>query len=195
MVSPHEFIEITREILQSIGFKNSFCQKKDKTGKAVMKDMRSDFYSALRCLKNTKEFKEGSSFEDVDAHFIVMKTEPMQHQNGGQNKQVLWVRKDAFDKWTHYYKISGATSKRIYNGLVYFIHMEDNFKMFKIGYTTDLKKRLEQLQGGNPHLLCTYKTIENASKKVEKRLDHIFQLKHIRGEWFTITPDMIDAVA
>ena len=122
--------------------------------------MRSDFYSAIRCLRNTEGFVEGSSLENVDAHFIVLKTEKMERQNGGQNKQSLWVRKDAFEKWTRFHEITGTSSKNIQNGIVYFIHMEDNLKMFKIGYTTDLNKRLESLQIGNPHLLCTYRTIE-----------------------------------
>ena len=201
-VLQHEFIEITREILQSIGYKNSFCEKKDKNGrtkmnahgKPVMKDTRCDFYSAVRCLRNTAEFKEGSSFEDVDAHFIVMKTKPMELQYGGQNKQSLWVRKDAFEKWTHYYKISGTTSKRIYNGLVYFIHEESNMKVFKIGYTTNLKQRLVDLQIANFRLLQVYATIENVPRKKETELHEFFKKKHIRGEWFAVTPDMIDLV-
>ena len=116
-----------------------------------------------------------SSLENVDAHFIV-------------------VRRDAFEKWTHFYEITGTTSKNIYNGIVYFIHMEGNLKMFKIGYTTDLNDRLKKLQVGNPHLLCTYKTIENVSRKMETRLHRLFNEKKIRGEWFAITPDMIDSV-
>ena len=63
-----------------------------------------------------------------------------------------------------------------------------------LGYTTDLNKRLESLQIGNPHLLCTYRTIENVSRKMETRLHRLFNEKKIRGEWFAITPDMIDSV-
>ena len=97
-------------------------------------------------------------------------------------------------KWTHFYEITGTTSKNIYNGIVYFIHMEGNLKMFKIGYTTDLNKRLESLQIGNPHLLCTYRTIENVLRTKEKQLHRYFNKYHIRGEWFAITPDMIEKV-
>ena len=202
MVLQHEFIEITRDILQSIGYKNSFCEKKDKNGKTkinahgkpVMKDTRCDFAHAKRFLQNSAEFKEGSSFEDVDADFIVLKNELLQHQYGGQNKRSLWVRKDAFEKWTHYYKISGTTSKRIYNGLVYFIHEEDDMKAFKIGYTTNLKQRLVDLQIANFRLLQVYATIENVPRKKETELHELFKKKHIRGEWFAVTPDMIDLV-
>ena len=72
--------------------------------------------------------------------------------------------------------------------------MEDNLKMFNIGYTTDLNKRLESLQVGNPHLLCTYRTIEKVSRKMKKRLHRLFNEKKIRGERFAITPDIIDSV-
>ena len=197
-----DFVEIDRPILELIGFKNSFIEKKHKNGSTkmnrngtpIVKDTRSDFSSAIRCLRNTAGFIEGTSLHNTDAHFIVMKNEAIERQNGGQNKQSLWIRKDAFEKWTHVYKITGKTSKNIKNGMVYFIHMEDNLKMFKIGYTTDLNKRLEALQIGNPHLLCTYKTIDNVSRKLETRLHHLFQNKKIRGEWFAITPDMIEFV-
>ena len=167
-VTPHyEFVEITRKILENIVFKNTFYEKRDKkgavqfdkNGNLKLKDARCDFSHAIRSLRNTG-FVEGSSLENVDAHFIVLKTEKMERQNGGQNKQSLWVRKDAFEKWTRFHEITGTSSKNIQNGIVYFIHMEDNLKMFKIGYTTDLNKRLESLQIGNPHLLCTYRTIE-----------------------------------
>ena len=79
-------------------------------------------------------------------------------------------------------------------GLVYFIYMENNMKMFKIGYTTNLTQRLVSLQIGNPYLLCVYKTIENVSNLNESWLHKFFSKKQIRGEWFAITPDMVDFV-
>ena len=72
--------------------------------------------------------------------------------------------------------------------------MENNFNTFKIGYTTNLKKRLEMLQTAHPYLLQVYTTIENVSRKKETELHHYFNKKRIRGEWFEITPDMIDFV-
>ena len=101
---------------------------------------------------------------------------------------------DAFKKWVYACKISGRTAKKIQKGLVYFIHMENNMKMFKIGYTTNLTQRLVSLQIGNPYLLCVYKTIENVSNLNESWLHKFFSKKHIRGEWFAITPDMVDFV-
>ena len=204
----NDFIEITREILETIGFKNSFYEKKDKNGNLkldedgnpLLKDMRTDFSTAVRCLRNTSGFIEGSSFDDTSAHFVIRKS--VNHvrfthskvQNGGQNKQSVWMRKTALEKWTHFYKITGYMSKNIQNGVVYFIHMKGNLEMFKIGYSTNLNKRLESLQIGNPHVLCVYKIIDNVSRKIETRLHHLFRKNHIRGEWFSITPEMIDSV-
>ena len=76
-----DFVQIDRPILQMIGFKNSFCEKKDKNGNVIadengnpiLKDMRSDFFQANRCLRNTAGFKEGSSFDDDEAHFVIQK--------------------------------------------------------------------------------------------------------------------------
>ena len=202
MSADNDFIEIDRSVLEMIGFKNIFSEQKDKhgnlkrdvNGDPLLKDMRNDFSSAIRYLRNTAGFIEGSSFDDNTAHFVVIKTGKTQHQYGGQNKQSLWMRKNALEKWILFYKITGHTSKNTQNGVVYFIHMEGNLNMFKVGYSTNFIKRLESLQVGNPHLLCLYKTIDNVSRKTEARLHHLFSKRHIRGEWFAITPDMIDSV-
>ena len=99
-----DFVEIDRTMLNMIGFKNLFVQQKDKhgnvkvdqNGEIKLKDLRNDFNSALRCLRNTVGFIEGTSFDNTDAHFVVQKTGktgvPMRTPvlNGGQNKQRLW---------------------------------------------------------------------------------------------------------
>ena len=77
---------------------------------------------------------------------------------------------------------------------VYFIHEEGDLTQFKIGFSTDLEKRLATLQIGNPRNLVVYKTITNCSKKNEKEIQDFFDAYHIIGEWYKITCDMIDAV-
>ena len=57
-LSDIDFVEIDREILETIGFKNTVYEKKDKNGNIktdqmgnpILKDMCSDFNSAVRCL-------------------------------------------------------------------------------------------------------------------------------------------------
>ena len=74
-----DFVEIDWPILQMIGFKNNFSERKDKDGKLkldanwnpLLKDMQNDFSNAVRCLRNTAGFLEGSSFDDTTAHFII----------------------------------------------------------------------------------------------------------------------------
>jgi hypothetical protein len=75
---------------------------------------------------------------------------------------------------------------------VYFIQEED-FDIFKVGYTDNLKERLGTLQVGNSRNLHMYRTIlcQSASfyesfvhKKIEKY--------HIRGEWYELSKTYID---
>ena len=47
---------------------------------------------------------------------------------------------------------------------------------------------------GNPRDLIVYKTIPNSSMTKEKEMQDYFASYHIRGEWYRITCDMIDAV-
>ena len=89
-----DFIEIDRPMLQMIGFKNTFIEKKDKhgnvkvdeTGNPVLSDKRNDFSNAIRSLRNSSGFIEGSSLEDCDAHFFIQKLKYNATQNQ-QNRQ------------------------------------------------------------------------------------------------------------
>lgn len=107
-----DFVEIDRPILEMIGFKNTVYEVKDKNGtikldkngNPKLKDMRSDFSSAIRCLRNTVGFIEGSSVDDVNAHFVVQKAgkpgyfpENSGHGGAGLNKQSLWIRMRALE--------------------------------------------------------------------------------------------------
>ena len=72
---------IERSILQTLGFKNSFLKKKDKkenirrdkNGNPTMKDTQNDFSAAIRSLRATAAFVEGSSLDDTEAHFVIQK--------------------------------------------------------------------------------------------------------------------------
>ena len=74
--------------------------KLDANGKPLLKDMQNNFSTAVRCLRNTAEFVEGAFFDDINAHFVIQKHDKLQilHvQNGGQNKQSLWIRMRALE--------------------------------------------------------------------------------------------------
>ena len=200
----YNYIEITRSILQTIGFRNTFYEKKDskgniklnEKGNPMLRDMRTDFCSAIRCLRKTVGFVEGASFDDTNANFVILKAvvPTSRHGGAGLNKQTVWIRKEMLDKWIDVAMFSGKYNNKSSKGIVYFIHQEGDFKRFKIGYTTDLSERLLSLQKGSPYLLVVYKTIENVTRKKETQLHRFFEKYHIRGEWFAINPDMIEAL-
>ena len=98
------------------------------------------------------------------------------------------------NKWVQFAEFPMKKPNQTENVGIYFINMEGNMKMFKIGYTSNLNARLVSLQIGNPFLLQVYKTIANVKKETETKLHCIFKKYHIRGEWFAITPDMIESV-
>ena len=65
--------------------------------------------------------------------------------------------------------------KTIYTGLVCFIHVEGDMNVFKIGCTTNLKTRLQDLQVCHYRLLQVYAMIEMCQEK--KRQNFIDSFK------------------
>ena len=70
-------LEITNVLITSQKL-TSFCEKKDKNGNVIADENGSKtcdliFFQANRCLRNTAGFKEGSSFDDDEAHFVIQK--------------------------------------------------------------------------------------------------------------------------
>ena len=98
-----DYFEIDRSILEIIGFKNKFTEKKDNygnvkiddLGNVKMEDTRSDFKSAVRCLRNMEGFRESDSFEDNEADYVIKKAARLPSAVGGSglNKQEIWIRK------------------------------------------------------------------------------------------------------
>lgn len=78
---------------------------------------------------------------------------------------------------------------------VYFIHEEGIDNCFKIGKTENHPAdRMEQLQTGNPRKLIIYRWIKiNDHSTAEEFLHIVFHDVHIRGEWYHVTRDQIDA--
>ena len=129
-----DFIEIDRSILETIGFKNTFYEQKDKhgnvkldeAGQPKLKDTRVDFCNALKCLRNTAGFVEGMSFDDENAHFVIKKAghtggfpENSRHGGAGQNKQSLWIRMRALEHF-----IIMANTKNSFMIREYFLDMK-----------------------------------------------------------------------
>ncbi len=80
-------------------------------------------------------------------------------------------------------------------GVVYFAGCKD---MVKIGYTTDIKKRLSSLQTGAPFAITLLATVPAASPQDEKELHRKFKKYRIAGggaEWFRLTQEIADYIA
>ena len=100
-----DFLELDRPVLEMIGFKNSFVEKKDKNGNLKVDehgnikifDTRADFNNAARCLRNMQGFRESDSLDDDQADFVIKRAahlEKLAPRGGsGLNKQEIWVRK------------------------------------------------------------------------------------------------------
>ena len=168
-----------------------------KIDECVLKTLRYSFLkNAIKFLRrNSIEFIEGKSCDDENADFVVQRVckQMLTNKRGGLNKQVLLVRNNALKKWLNF-KQSKMKQKPTETGVVYFIHEENDFTQFKIGFSSNLEDRLGILQVGNPRNLVVYKTIPNMSRKQEKEMQDFFAAYHIRGEWYRITVDMIEIV-
>ena len=193
------FILVDRTILRKLGYHNTWKQitddngnvKQDSNGKPKMIDNRNDFTNfTLFLRKHSDQFIKGTSFENEQAHYII-KTRT-QSLTRGKKRNDIWIRKDVLEKCIQ--NAHFIQRKHIQYGIVYFIQEENKFNMFKIGFTTNLAKRLTVLQTGNPDVLVVYRSIQNVSMQKEHELHQYFANYHIRGEWYSITTDMIDSI-
>ena len=155
-----------------------------KIDRSMLKSLGYKYFNnAIKFLR--RNYSEGTDF--------VVQRNPVPNQWGGALKQDLLVSENALKNWMQYKK-SILKPKKAENGFVYFIHEHNDLTQFKVGFSVDLKQRLTTLQMGNPRDLIVYKTIPNSSMTKEKEMQDYFASYHIRGEWYRITCDMIDAV-
>ena len=75
-------------------------------------------------------------------------------------------------------------------GKVYFIKCEN---AVKIGYTTDVERRLIQLQTSSPSEMVLLYAFE-AEPECEKRLHRKFRKHSIRNEWFCLCDDILSEI-
>lgn len=77
--------------------------------------------------------------------------------------------------------------------MIYFIQQSGS-NMVKIGYTSNSgEKRLGELQTGNPNILELIACV-GGSRETERLLHSLLQTHHIRGEWYSLTPDQIHTI-
>lgn len=84
------------------------------------------------------------------------------------------------------------------NGFIYLFESVSEYEtQYKIGYTRNkstLKKRVKQLQTGNPNKIHIVKYFETShGRKVETTLHHIYSMKRLEGEWFELDNYDVDS--
>ena len=79
--------------------------------------------------------------------------------------------------------------------MIYFIRTDNpDVDRIKIGFTTqDLRSRLSQINAGSPVKLRVVATIDGDRNK-ETELHNMFKSLHIKGEWFTAAPELIEFI-
>lgn len=86
--------------------------------------------------------------------------------------------------------------------LIYFIscYPSPREKYTKIGFSSNLEKRLAELQIANPFTLVVEHSIEVKSKMLARRYERMFhkhlkhRKQHHKGEWFKLKTDIKDLV-
>ena len=181
-----DFVEIDRSMLEIIGFKNITYHQKDKngeikldkTGNPKFQDMRTDFSHAIRCLRRTAGFVEGSSFDDNDAHFVITKNVNTT-QNGGQNKQLLWIRVRALEHF-----IIMANTSNSYKIREYFLdlkHIMTEYEMYQSVYRAKYDLSLKDstigaLSGKLDHVIGQNNALLEQNDIQSKKLDMLSRL-------------------
>lgn len=105
------------------------------------------------------------------------------------------------------YKLSGKsiyTNKVTKNELDNFesskcyVYILKNLSLYKIGYTSNLHKRIATIQTSSPFLiqLCKYWEFptKQEAQKIEKRLHSQFKNKRQSGEWFSLSQEDYDVL-
>ena len=182
------FVLVDRTILKKLGYQNTWKQMKDKNGKVV-----KDKHGKPKMTDSRNDFSHFTVFLQTHPDQFIEETHYMFRtctESRGQRRKDIWVREDVLKKCRR--NALFIPRKFVKHGSVYFIQEEHKFDRFKIGFTRNLAQRLADLQIGNPDVLVVYKTIENVTVKTEHRLHRYFAKYHIRGEWYSVTPDMID---
>ena len=188
-LNDNDFIEIDRPILEIIGFKNKFIERKDKngnikvdeSGSVKLIDMRADFNSAIRCLRNMEGFHESNCFDDHKADFIIKKAVQLKsctasdHKGGsGHNKQELWLRKRMLE---HLVIMANTGNSRIIRE--YFLdlnHIMTEYNMYQTVYQSKSQLSIKD---------TTIEKLNNMILSLHAKSDDLLAKNEIQSQQFT----------
>ena len=74
--------------------------------------------------------------------------------------------------------------------MIYFLKENSRYGKVKIGYSNNIKKRLESLQVANSNELLVL-LVANGGQRAEKGLHHKFKSLRVRGEWYKPAPELM----
>lgn len=77
--------------------------------------------------------------------------------------------------------------------------LDSGLGIYKIGYSSNVQKRMENLQEGSPVKLTILHTIPVKSpglytRNLEKTLHELFEKERLHGEWFKFSKDQIEFI-
>lgn len=77
-----------------------------------------------------------------------------------------------------------------------YVYLIEANKLYKIGRTKNIEKRMKQLQTGNPYDITLVKLYETEnSAKLEAYIHQILRDQNIRNEWFRLgNPNSVDGI-
>ena len=78
--------------------------------------------------------------------------------------------------------------------VVYFVGADEGSGAVKIGWSTDLKKRMSALNTGSSRALTLLAWVRGG-RVVEAHFHKAFKASRVNGEWFKRTPDLVALIA
>lgn len=89
--------------------------------------------------------------------------------------------------------ITTVANNTFNNSSTFIYIISNNNNAIKIGHSYNPLKRLRQLQTGNDSKLKLLLIVE-ADKHLERRLHKMFFFHKKCGEWFNVTPELLDVI-
>lgn len=106
--------------------------------------------------------------------------------------RTVWVNRPAFDAWMEARPRDNPPNPQPSRPVVYFIQLGEGGPI-KIGFTTNLDKRIKALQTASPDNLILLAAVEG-SERTERGLHARFGEHRQRGEWFAPAPEILEYI-